>query len=74
MKRATSYILTLVAALGFGLAATGCQSSSYSSERTYEYSNEPVGRQADEPPLTDEYQMVSPGEMQSPGRMVGSDE
>ncbi len=63
-------VLTVTAALGVvGLAA--CASSSHKSVRSYEYRDDgrPERAERADDELTDEYQMVSPGEMVvDPGR------
>jgi hypothetical protein len=47
----------------------GCASSSHSSVRIYEYSEE-APEQSGNDELDSEYQMQSPGEMVAPGEMV----
>jgi len=65
-----------IGAATIGLA--GCETSSHRSVRTYEYSNEPPRARQTDPdpdpapdrPSEGDWEMVSPGEMASPGQMV----
>lgn len=63
-------------AAGFLVAGlAGCQKSSHTVTRTYDYSDQgrapvqPIEVTYEAPPS--EYRMTSPGEMASPGEMVG---
>jgi|GEM_PF-3624957 len=49
------------------VAATGCQTSSYRSVRTYEYGNEGRPQRMQHPGR--DYHMESPGKMEAPGTM-----
>lgn len=66
----------LLLAGALALVASGaCASHSHKSVRTYDYreddgSDERTDRAQQPSELTSEYQMVSPGEMQSPGKPV----
>jgi hypothetical protein len=47
----------------------GCKSNSHKEVRTYEYHGDPARQHQTAEPVSEEYQMQSPGEMVSPGEM-----
>ena len=64
----TRYVAVMSVACLLGWFA-GCRTTTHTSVRTYEYTDEPPVRAVDDE-LTNEYQMRSPGEMVGPGEMV----
>ena len=50
-------------------ATLGCRTSEHRSYRRYDSTNEPSAKRQTEP-KSGEYEMVSPGEMESEGEMV----
>lgn len=67
MRRYLNAIAFAIAALCLVVGSPGCESSSHSSVRTYEYSDEPQRDRQQDDQLDSEYKMVSPGEMTGPG-------
>ena len=72
-RRFRSSVAGMTAACLFG-ASVGCATSSHTSVRTYEYSDEPQRERVADDELGCEYQMQSPGEMVLPGEMVSPGE
>ncbi|MGB2984567.1 MAG: hypothetical protein WBE26_01680 [Phycisphaerae bacterium] len=69
MRHGLRFCLVVIGTAGFLGWIAGCATSSHTSVRTYEYSDERPERPTHDE-SDSEYQMQSPGEMVSPGTIV----
>ncbi len=58
-----SVLAVVVGCFGLGCLMLGCKTSSHTTVRTFEYTNEPVKTQEPVDTASGEYQMESPGQM-----------